>query len=239
MISEDPLIDPSRNLLLSASEGGNFEIAKITNPAAPAFYEKPTGLSGEPDATAEDCATGIALAPAEFTSPSEIFISDLTQGTFTAGSPGTWGAPSQNQILGESVLAAGPTGIAVAQGTHLGIVSGEFGGDAITAIRLPATSGSGTPAIQDWVTCAIPNTPDAFGWSHGYDPHTVSAYQSPSSGDAIALLANAGAGAGPTWLARVDLTKMLNIANVPRDVPGQACTAGTLPASVVSFIPVP
>ena len=64
------------------------------------------------------------------------------------------------RVLSNSSLSAGPTGIAVAQGTHLGIVSGEFGGDAITAIRLPATSGSGTPAIQDWVTCSIPATPD-------------------------------------------------------------------------------
>ena len=42
-ISEDPLVDPSRNLLLSAGETGNFELANVSNPAAPVFYETATG----------------------------------------------------------------------------------------------------------------------------------------------------------------------------------------------------
>ena len=37
-----------------------------------------------------------------------------------------------------------------------GVVTGEFA-DSITAIALPTTSGSSTPAIQDWVTCAVGN----------------------------------------------------------------------------------
>jgi len=32
--------------------------------------------------------------------------------------------------MSESFLSAGANGIAVAQGTHIGIVSGEFGGNA-------------------------------------------------------------------------------------------------------------
>jgi hypothetical protein len=123
----------------------------------------------------------------------------------------------------------------VAQGTHTGVVTGEFGGNALTALALPTSSGSGTPAIRDWVTCSIPNTPDGNPWVEGDDPHTVAAYQSPSSGDAIGLFGNEGA----DWLARVDLTKLLNPAVVPRDAAGEACTLGTLPSSVVSFIPVP
>ena len=105
-ISEAPLVDPSRNLLLSASENGNFEVANVLNPATPAFYEKATG-NGETDATAEDCSTGIVLAPAELTTPSSLFIADLTQATFVAGTPGTWSAPSQNQTLAGSTLFAG------------------------------------------------------------------------------------------------------------------------------------
>jgi hypothetical protein len=132
---------------------------------------------GTPDSSGEDCSTGIALAPGEFSSPSQVFLADLTKATLTPGTPGTWTAPSQVQALSESVLSAGASGIAVAQGTHIGIVSGEFGGNTITAIKLPATSGSGTPAIVDWVTCSIP----AFGtppvaFSNGLDPHTVTAY---------------------------------------------------------------
>jgi hypothetical protein len=234
-ISEDPLIDPIRNLLLSASENGNYEIANISNPASPTFFENATG-GGELDSSGEDCTTGIALAPAEFSSPSSVFIADLTQATFTPGSPaGTWSAPSQNQTLSESDLSAGANGLAVAQGTHTGVISGEFGGNAITAIALPTTSGSGTPAITDWVTCSIDNTPDNVTWNHGLDPHTVTAYQSPSGGDAIGLFANGGA----NWLARVDLTKLLDPTTVARDTAGHACASGTIPSTVESFIAVP
>lgn len=233
-ISEDSLVDPSRNLLLSASEGGNFELVNVSNPTAPVFYENAT-TNGENDATAEDCSTGIALAPAETSSPSRIFIADLTQATLTAGSPGTWSAPSQNQTLADSTLFAGPTGIAVAQGTHTGVVTGEWGGNTLTALALPTTSGSGTPAILDWVSCSIGPTPDTFPWGQGADPHAVSAYQSPSDGHAIGLFSNKGS----TWLARVDLTKLLNPGLVPRTPGLHVCSAGTLPPAVLSFIPVP
>jgi hypothetical protein len=232
-ISEDPLFDPNRNLLLSATESNDYEIVNVANSTSPAFFENrgiPSG--GELDSSAEECTTGIALAPAEFSGPSKVFIADLTQATFTPGSPaGTWTAPSQVQSLSESFLAAGPSGSAVAQETHTGIIAGEFGGtNAFTAITLPATSGSGTPAIGDWVTCGL-----GGGFSNGFDPHTVTAYQSPNTGDAIGVLANGGA----TLLAVVDLTQMLNPTIVPRTGAGHACASGTLPATVVSFISVP
>jgi len=182
------------------------------------------------DSAGEDCSTGIILAGFEFTDNSAIFIADLTQSTFTPGSPGiagTWTGASQIQILDGSSLEYGPCGIAIAQGTHTGILSGEFGGNQITAILLPSTSGSGIPAIVDWVSCAI-----SYDWSNGRDPHTITAYQSPNSKDAIALLANDQA----TAIAVVDLTMMLNTAIVPRT--GNVCTDGVLPASVVSFITV-
>ena len=230
-ISEDPLIDPIRNLVLSAAENNNYEIVNVST-ATPAFFEHPVTTSGELDSAGEDCSTGIALAPAEFSAPSAVFIGDLTQAAFTPGSPaGTWtDTASQVQSLSESFLAAGASGIAVAQGTHLGIVSGEFGGNQITTIALPTTSGSGTPAITDWVSCGIP------GFSNGFDPHTVTAYQSPNGAqDAIAVLANGGA----SELAVVDLTQMLNPTMVPRTAGGHGCASGTLPSTVVSFIAVP
>ncbi|MGA7385851.1 MAG: hypothetical protein WBW81_14510 [Methylocella sp.] len=40
-ISEDPLVDPTRNLLLSASERNNYEIVNIATPKAPVFFENP------------------------------------------------------------------------------------------------------------------------------------------------------------------------------------------------------
>jgi hypothetical protein len=80
-------------------------------------------------------------------------------------------------------------GSAIAQGTHTGALAGEFETDvdglSIIAIKLPAASGSGTPAISAWVKCDI-----GVGFLAGYDPHTVSAYQSPNTGDAIAVFSD-------------------------------------------------
>ena len=123
--------------------------------------------------------------------------------------------------------------VAVAQGTHIGIVAGEFGGNAITAVALPATSGAGTPQITDWVTCNIAS------FSNGFDPHTTTAYQSPNGAkDAIAVLANwvSGTAGG---LAVVDLTKMLNKTLVPRTAAGHGCASGTLPGTVATLLPIP
>ena len=61
------------------------------------FENKGIGASGEADSSGEDCSTGIALAPFEFTS--NVYVADLTQAKFTAGMPGTWTAPSQVQTL--------------------------------------------------------------------------------------------------------------------------------------------
>jgi hypothetical protein len=80
------------------------------------------------------------------------------------------------------------------------------------------------------VTCNI-----GSGFSNGFDPHTVTAYQSPNGGDAIGLLANGGA----SELARVDLTKMLDPTTVPRTAGGHGCASGTLPAAAASLISVP
>lgn len=233
-ISENPLIDPIRNLLLSAAETSNYEIINVTTSTSPAFFENAVVPFQDLDSSGEDCSTGIVLAPAEFSGPSNVFIADISNpafAPFTAGSPGTWTAPSQVQSLSESFLSAGASGLAVAQGTHTGVVTGEFGGDAVTAILLPAVSGSGAiPAIGDWVTCNI-----GSGFDNGFDPHTVTAYQSPTNGHAIALLANSTA----TMLAVVDLTNMMNTTIVPRTVAGHGCSSSPLPASVVTFVSVP
>jgi hypothetical protein len=241
-ISEDPLVDPINNFILSASEGGNYEIIDVTHDPTNLSYENAigdgngNGNGGAPDSSGEDCTTGIAIAPLEGSSPSLVYMADLKQATFTVGSPGTWAdSASQFFTLTESVLSAGACGNAIAQGSHLGIIAGEFGGDEITAIVLPATSGSGTPAMQDWVSCNIGHL-----FSNGYDPHTVTAYLSPGgnqfpAGDAIAVLANGGA----SELALVDLTLMLNPTIVPRTSGtglGHACASGPLPSSVVTFV---
>ena len=238
-ISENPMIDPIRNLLLSAAENENYEIIDVSTSTSPAFFENPTGVIAAYglDSSAEECSTGIALGSVEDDDGlpnSRVYIANLSSSstTFTPGSPGTWSAPSQVQTLTEANLRYASSGLAVAQGTHTGIVSGEFGGDRITAIALPTTldTSNTTPAINDWVTCSI-----GSGFQVGFDPHTLNAYQSPNGGDGIAVLMNGAA----SQLAVVNLTAMLNTTTVPRTVGGHACASGTLPVSVVSFIAVP
>jgi len=243
-ISEGVLIDPTRNtagragaLLLSANQLGTYEIVDVTTPASPAFYENsisglglPSGSQLWPASSGEDCETSIALAPVQFSTPSQVYLADLRQAKFHTGTPGTWTtSASQVQSLSESLLSSGANGIAVAQGTNTGVITGKIGGGSLTAIALPTRSGRGVPAIRDWVTCEIP------GFSMGYDPHTVTAYRSPHSGHAIAVLTNETA----DTLAVVDLTKMLHPAHVPRTAAGNGCASGTLPATVVRFVSVP
>lgn len=228
-ISEDALIDPIRNFLLSASESGDYEIINVTTTTSPAFFENPTG-AGKLDTAGEDCTTGIALAPVEYVSTAQVFVADLTQAGFTPRSPGVWLAPAQLQTLSEATTCAYFDGLAVAQGTHTAVLSGEFDCGSVIALALPTTSGTGTPAIQDWVTCAIPG-----GFIGGDDPHTVTAYQSPNTGHAVAVVANQAA----SMLAAVDITEMLNTKLVPRTTGGHACAAGTLPGAVVTFVSVP
>src|SRR3989475_1530746 len=231
IISEDPLLDPINNLLLSATEANNFEILDVATRTSPAFFENPIPGPGEADSSSQDCSTRIALAPYDDSSPSAVYLADLTQATFSPGSPGTWTVPAtaeQVQILTNSFLNAGANGSSVAQGTHIGVITGEFGGNVLTAIALPTTSGSGTPTITNSMSCAISPTFD-----NSLDPHAITAYQSPNTGDAIALVA----GNNQTLLAVVDLTLMLSLAET---APGShLCASGTLPSTVVSFVTVP
>lgn len=203
-ISEDISVDPGRGLILTPSEDSIYGLFK-TDSTGTNFFTNRISPGGEFDSAAEDCTTGIALAAVEFTD--DIFIADLTQATFTPGSPaGTWTAPEQLQNFPGLSLAAGTSGIAVAPGSHLGIVTGEFGGNTIGVFQLPATSGSGTPAILDWVLATLPTEPNGVGFSEGFDPHTVTAYVSPTSGKAFGLVADGG----PLFLGVVDLQALLS-----------------------------
>jgi hypothetical protein len=235
--SEDVSIDPVRHLILSPSEGlftgsPKYQLVNIGTSPATLFNNNTGGtpLAGTYDSAGEDCTTGIALATDEGTG--NLFIADLTQATFTPGaapSPGTWTAPSQLQNFPEfdsQFLSAGTSGIAVAPGTHLGIVTGEFGGNIEGVILLPSTSGSGIPAVVDWVSFAVPNDPTGVEWSQGFDPHTVTAYVSPNTGKALGVLGNGN----NTFMAIVDLQSLLN---APRT--GHVVN-NPLPAGLVTFV---
>lgn len=201
-ISEDIAVDPKRKLLLSPAEDGVYELVDLTTGNV---FDQTVG--GVLDSAGEDCTTGIALSTSEGTG--NLVITDLTQAVFTVGTggaAGTWTAPLQTQTFPEfASLSAGTNGIAVAPNTHLGVVTGEFGGSNVGAIQLPATSGTGTPAVVDYVRLALPPLPTGGAFSTGLDPHTVTAYVSPTSNKAFAIVANFPL----TTLAVIDLKAML------------------------------
>jgi hypothetical protein len=217
-ISEDILWDPFRAVILSPDEQHHYDILKINGSGLPSnstvsefANSTTTGYSGYGyfDSAAEDCTTGIALASDEVTAG--VYIVDLTQAAFASGVPtGTWTAPGQQAGLPELSFSAGTDGIAIAPGsTHLGIVAGEFGGSSFGAIQLPSTAGSGTPNLVDYVAATLPNTPDAFGFYTGYDPHTTTAYTSPNNGKAYGVMADWATGV-PKYLAIIDLQALLS-----------------------------
>jgi len=222
--SEDASIDPIRHLVLSPNEDSIYQILNTTTTPAGIFNN--TLDVGELDSAGEDCTTGIALSTIEFTG--NLYIADLTQAVFTPGTPGTWtdtGSQVQNFPEFES-FSAGTNGIAIAPGSHLGVVVGEFGGNVEGVIQLPSTSGSGTPAVTDWVAFTVPNTPAAIPWDQGLDPHPVTAYVSPNSGKAFGVLENGEF----SFLAVVDFQGLLSALRTGHVV------NDPLPAGLVTFV---
>ena len=223
--SENVSIDPVRHLVLSPNEASLYQLINVSTPTAALFNNQLTG--GVLDSAAEDCTTGIALATDEGTG--NLFIADLTQAVFTPGTPGTWtDAGSQFQNFPEfDSLSAGTNGVAVAPGTHLGVVTGEFGGNIEGVIQLPSTSGSGTPAVVDYAAFTVPPTPNESAWSEGLDPHTVTAYVSPNTHKAYAVLENVDF----SFVAIIDIQAMLN---APRT--GAHTVTNPIPAGIVTFV---
>jgi hypothetical protein len=89
-------------------------------------------------------------------------------------------------------------------------VTGEFGGQAYSALKLPSTSGSGTPTLADWAYVAtMPNTPDGRPFSAGFDPHTITAYTSPNTGLSYAVIVDYESQPSP-YLAVIDLSCVLS-----------------------------
>jgi hypothetical protein len=234
-VSEDISIDSGRNLVLSPAENGYYNLLQIGSGNSITEYNN--YVSGILDSAAEDCTTGIALAAYEFSD--DIYITDLTQATFTPGSPGTWTGAGQFIDLDDGGYSAGTSGITEAPGTnHEGVVTGEFGGDEYAALLLPSTSGSGTPTLADWAYVgAMPDTPAGYGFSAGYDPHTVTAYTSPNTGKSYAVFANyEGYTSHPSYLAVVDLACVLAL---PRSSTHIVANPATATAACTSYIPIP
>jgi hypothetical protein len=215
-ISEDLLWDPVRNLILSPNENGVYDVMQVQSGTV---TENGNNVGGTLDSAGEDCMTGIGLATDEYTS--NIVLTDLTQATYGSGA---WSAPLQFQSIPEwdpyQGSESGTDGVAVATGTHLAIVTGEYpfppsAANAVMVLQLPSTSGSGTPSLQDYAVATLPNDPLGYPFAIGCDPHTVSAYVSPFTGKAVGLMLDYGpvncyAGGTPQYVALIDLQGMLN-----------------------------
>ena len=231
VISEDISIDPTRGYILSPGESGHYDLFlfnSLTGAITGQVSHSITATGIDLDSAAEDCTTGIALSVGEFTN--NMYLGDLTQITFP--SPGLWTAPEQNPFTftGTS-FAAGASGVTVAPGTsHLGFVSGEFGGSSFAVFQLPATSGSGSPTVVDY---AFVN--GVAGFTAGFDPHTMTAYTSPNDGKAWGLQAN-WAGGSPTSLLKMDLAGILA---APRIAGTHTVSVNVVTAGLVTFIPAP
>jgi len=223
-VSENISIDPGRNLILSPNENNNYVLLSLNSATGAVTGEFDNAIfteGGEPDSAAEDCSTGIALSSVEFTN--FIYLANLTQATFTPGSPGSWTAPSLLFLPtgAGSNFSAGISGISVAQGSsHLAIYTGEFGSAGFGVLQLPATQSSGSPTVIDYVTGLLPPTPDGFVFETGCDPHTVTAYTSPNTGLPYGVMVSSVPqcflGGTPTWVAVIDLAKTIDPVATPR-----------------------
>ncbi len=235
-VSENIAIDPFLNYVLTPGEDDNYTILQIApSGTLTEFGERSIPGGGGLDSAAEDCTTGIALASQEGTN--NVFIEDLTQAVFTPGTPGSYTASGQDVTLVGTGFSAGTSGISVAPGSsHLGVVTGEFGGNTFAVLQLPSTSGSGTPTISDYAYTHIPanpagaGSPCASGFNAGTDPHTVSAYTSPTDNRAFGVFA----GNSASCLVVVDLAAVLG---APRNAGTHTVT--TPPPSAFSYFAIP
>jgi hypothetical protein len=173
-----------------------------------------------PDSAAIDTTTNIAYVTFRSRADcnnantvEDIALFDLSQATFISGGPaGTWDTPGkQIETLSElqQDFENGITGIAVASQQHLALIADRLegsGGVGFGALRLPASSGSGTPAIVDWVQANMPNDPSGATWQMSFMPNGVAAYTSPNSGRAMGVVMNEAR----TYVAVVDLQALLD-----------------------------
>jgi hypothetical protein len=159
--------------------------------------------------------------------------------SITFASP-NYTAPNALATLATSyTFSAGLSGSAVAQGSgHLAVVTGEFGGNTFAVLKLPPAPGAAVPALVDYAVAEIPNNAACGGaFSAGFDPHTITAYTSPNTGDSYAVFAGYS-GSVPTCLAVVDMSTVINPVLSPRGGVGFSAndvSPANLPAAAVTF----
>ncbi|HXN87599.1 MAG TPA: hypothetical protein VN867_16115, partial [Candidatus Binataceae bacterium] len=236
------------------------EVFDLLNPSA--FFAQPSrnclGSNGTttylndllPDSNAIDTSTNIAYvtfhspAPCFNNPPEDIALFDLSQATFTTtGNDGGWNTPGKQIMSLTGLNLGGVTAISVVSGAHLAVVSDQFSDlGYIGALQLPSTSGSGVPAIADWVDVRMPADPSGASWVNWHQPAGLGSYTSPNTGKAMGVIMNFSENSsstpiGPTYLAIVDLQALLN---APRDSTGHAvaATVNLVTSNIVRFVKV-
>ncbi len=237
VVSENISVDPTRSLILSAGEGENYTLVQIQSNGTLKEFDSSFFTGIENDSSAEDCSTGIAITPGEFTNT--VGMVNLNAITFGAT---TYSAPNANATLSTAYsFSAGLSGSAVAQGSgHLAVVTGEFGGNTFAVLQLPSTPGAATPALVDYAVASIPSSAACGGFNAGFDPHTITAYTSPNTGHSYAVFAGYSGGV-PNCLAVVDMTMVINPAISIRGGSGFGAhdvSPANLPAAAVAFFPL-
>ena len=241
-VSENISVDPTRSLILTANEQAEYMLLQIQPNGSLLEFDPTFSSFVTDDSSAEDCSTGIAIAPGEFTNSLQLL--NLNGVTFTT-SPYT--VPNSVVTLATTNygFSAGLSGSAVAQGSgHLAVVTGEFGGNTFAVLKLPPTPTTATPALVDYAIAQIPASTACGGtFSAGFDPHTITAYTSPNgAGDAMAVFAGYSSGGIPICLAVVDMTTVINPTLSPRGTGGYGAneiSPASLPAGAVTFYTLP
>jgi hypothetical protein len=233
VVSEDISVDPTRSLILSPSEGGNYSLFQIQSDGTTLKeFGSAVGTGLEADSAAEDCSTGIALTVGEFTN--SVYLADLSQAVFGSPIATQYTAPHTTvNLVTNYSFSAGLSAVAVAPGSsHLAVATGEFGGNTFAVLQLPATGGSGTPTILDYAVAVVPSSTTCGTWSSGNDPHTTTAYTSPNDGKAYAVFANT---APASCLVRLDLAAILAAPRGGAGLGAHDVSTANFPAGAATF----
>jgi hypothetical protein len=209
-ISESLVIDTVRNLVLSATEQSIYDVLQISKTGTAEYGN--SDFSAEYDSPLEDCVTGLAIGSDEFTG--NLMFANLHTATFNSGTM-TWTDTEEALINYPEFdnLAAGTTGLSLAQGTHYGVVAGEFGGNLEGFIRTPSSAADAASGLVNYVVATLPNDPGGYAFANGFDPHSEASYVSPNNSKAYAIFVDWADGS-PDYLAVADIAGVLGAPRV-------------------------
>ncbi len=204
-------------LIISPTSGSSFDLYNISKPSAPAEYAMDLSSqvnNAELDSGAAD-TTGVAIASAE--NSGNFVLSNLGHTRLTAGTPGTWAAPTTVQNLPEVAKSfqTGAAELAIASGLHQAIIADEDSTNAFGVLQLPTSALKGAPSIQDYAVAQMPNDPSGTQWSTGSGAHAVTAavLNASLSGGAVVSGGTKGLAflfnSNSTYIAVVDLEALL------------------------------